>query len=213
MSRELPPFGLRMPLDLRERLDIAAGGNKASLNAEIVRRLKNSFEESLRPDEFLDALSVNGIFRLRSTSTYRDVERLILLLRRLMPRRVYLGARRDEANDYALVAIVDASPLLIVADKTLLNIARPARESEVQHLIRTLIKKLGWRSLEFFPSHLPETGALTPENAYAVLKSLRTVPLNEDNLPDYLSLLTNHPQLLVLADYLADREVGETGDW
>lgn len=211
MSRELPPFGLRLPPELRERLDIAAAENMASLNAEIVRRLKNSFEESLRPDEFLEALSINGIFRLRSTSTYRDVERLVMLIRKLTPRRVCLGAKRDEANGYVLVAVVDASPLLVVADTTFLTIARPVRESEVQHLIRTLIAKLGWDRLEFFPSRLPETGGLTPDNAYTVLTSLKTVPLHAGNLEDYLCLLTDHPHLLVPTDYLA-RQSAEAGD-
>ncbi|MFD1069949.1 Arc family DNA-binding protein [Luteimonas composti] len=43
MSREINPFGLRMPLELRERLEAAARQSARSLNAEIVHRLQESF--------------------------------------------------------------------------------------------------------------------------------------------------------------------------
>lgn len=40
----LPAFNLRLPADLRAQLDEAAKENDRSLNAEIVRRLRKSFE-------------------------------------------------------------------------------------------------------------------------------------------------------------------------
>jgi len=44
MSRHLTPFGLRMPLELKERIDAAANYNRRSINAECVARLQESFE-------------------------------------------------------------------------------------------------------------------------------------------------------------------------
>lgn len=44
--REIAPFGVRMPPELKTRLDAAAKRNKRSLNAELVTRLARSFDEA-----------------------------------------------------------------------------------------------------------------------------------------------------------------------
>lgn len=46
MSRDINPFGLRMPGDLRERVEHAAAKSGRSLNAEILDRLQRSFQAS-----------------------------------------------------------------------------------------------------------------------------------------------------------------------
>lgn len=49
MSRDIAPFGLRMPAELKETLEKLAKDNKRSLNAEIVSRLEftvSAFEQS-----------------------------------------------------------------------------------------------------------------------------------------------------------------------
>lgn len=45
MSREDPQFKLRMPLELKARIEQAAKDSRRSLNAEIVARLEESFVE------------------------------------------------------------------------------------------------------------------------------------------------------------------------
>lgn len=45
MSRDISPFGVRMPTDLKERLEAAATKSMRSVNAEIVSRLSASFEK------------------------------------------------------------------------------------------------------------------------------------------------------------------------
>lgn len=40
----IPPFGLRMPADLKEKIQLSAVENNRSMNAEIVQRLEDSFE-------------------------------------------------------------------------------------------------------------------------------------------------------------------------
>ena len=44
MSRDITPFGLRMPSELKARVDAAAESNGRSINAECVARLQESFE-------------------------------------------------------------------------------------------------------------------------------------------------------------------------
>lgn len=44
MSRDITPFGLRMPADLKARVDAAAARNGRSINAECVARLQESFD-------------------------------------------------------------------------------------------------------------------------------------------------------------------------
>lgn len=40
----IPPFGVRMPPDLKEKIDMASKQSGRSMNAEIVYRLQQSFE-------------------------------------------------------------------------------------------------------------------------------------------------------------------------
>jgi hypothetical protein len=42
MNDRLPPFGVRIPLDLKNELQKAADKNRRSLSAEIVHRLEQS---------------------------------------------------------------------------------------------------------------------------------------------------------------------------
>lgn len=44
MSRDIVPLGLRMPPDLKERIEAASKQNGRSMNAEIVARLQASFD-------------------------------------------------------------------------------------------------------------------------------------------------------------------------
>lgn len=59
MSRDINPFGLRMPNELKEHLDEAAKENGRSLNAEINQRLTDSFEHQ---EELLEANSILNVF-------------------------------------------------------------------------------------------------------------------------------------------------------
>lgn len=44
MSRDVNPFGLRMPPELKEELEVLAEQNRRSLNAEIIVRLEDSVQ-------------------------------------------------------------------------------------------------------------------------------------------------------------------------
>lgn len=45
MARNITPFGLRMPPELRKRVEKSARANGRSLNAELVLRLQSSVEK------------------------------------------------------------------------------------------------------------------------------------------------------------------------
>lgn len=44
MSRLIAPFGLRMPPELRDKIEEAAKRNGRSMNAEVIARLSSTFE-------------------------------------------------------------------------------------------------------------------------------------------------------------------------
>jgi hypothetical protein len=48
MSRDVNPFGLRMPSEVKEELEKLAEQNRRSLNAEIVVRLEQSIRQEGR---------------------------------------------------------------------------------------------------------------------------------------------------------------------
>jgi hypothetical protein len=81
--RDIPPFGIRMPPDLKERLSNEAKINGRSLNVEIVLRLKRSFE-NMAIDEhprYTMEHPVSGGY----TSDITDIERKLLTIFRRMP--------------------------------------------------------------------------------------------------------------------------------
>lgn len=49
MSRDITPFALRMPPDLRAKVEDSARQNKRSLNAEIIARLESGFGSDAPP--------------------------------------------------------------------------------------------------------------------------------------------------------------------
>jgi hypothetical protein len=45
MARDINPFGLRMPHDLKKRIEKSAKTNRRSMNAELILRLQDSVEK------------------------------------------------------------------------------------------------------------------------------------------------------------------------
>lgn len=48
MNKQIPPFGLRMPPEVKEEIERLAEQNRRSLNAEIVVRLEQSIRQEGR---------------------------------------------------------------------------------------------------------------------------------------------------------------------
>lgn len=55
MSREDPQLRIRLPSDLKEKIEEAAKSNNRSMNAEIVQRLDASFLNEIQEDEVISA--------------------------------------------------------------------------------------------------------------------------------------------------------------
>ena len=69
MSRDIAPFGVRMPPDLKARLEEKAKANGRSLNAEIVARLDMSLAAQPNApdaDAFADQVAEKVAARLRN---------------------------------------------------------------------------------------------------------------------------------------------------
>ncbi|HGH4631503.1 Arc family DNA-binding protein [Enterobacter kobei] len=55
MSREDPQLRIRLPVELKDKIDDAAKSNNRSMNAEIVQRLDASFLNEMQEDEVVSA--------------------------------------------------------------------------------------------------------------------------------------------------------------
>ncbi|CNG22785.1 Arc family DNA-binding protein [Yersinia enterocolitica] len=55
MSREDPQLRIRIPIELKEKIEESAKENSRSMNAEIVQRLNVSFLNEISPDELISA--------------------------------------------------------------------------------------------------------------------------------------------------------------
>jgi len=80
MSREIKPFGLRMPPELRELLKQHAELNRRSLNSEIVARLQTTLDPSERRSQSDATVQTHDVVVLS------DAERALLnVFRSLLP--------------------------------------------------------------------------------------------------------------------------------
>lgn len=55
MSREDPQLRIRLPIELKEKIEETAKANNRSMNAEIVKRLDSSFMSEISEDEVISA--------------------------------------------------------------------------------------------------------------------------------------------------------------
>lgn len=69
--RDIAPFGLRIPADLKQKVEEAAKSNKRSINSEILSRINESF--------------VHG-----DLSTYQDADLVAELMRRYGRGEIYI---------------------------------------------------------------------------------------------------------------------------
>ncbi|MTC55221.1 MULTISPECIES: Arc family DNA-binding protein [Providencia] len=58
MSREDPQLRIRLPIELKEKIEVAAKENTRSMNAEIVQRLEMSFLNEVNTDDLIPAKDV-----------------------------------------------------------------------------------------------------------------------------------------------------------
>ncbi|MGV3170506.1 MULTISPECIES: Arc family DNA-binding protein [Proteus] len=55
MSREDPQLRIRLPIELKEKIEVTAKENGRSMNAEIVQRLESSFPGEINTDDLIPA--------------------------------------------------------------------------------------------------------------------------------------------------------------
>jgi hypothetical protein len=80
--RDIHPFGVRMPAELKERIDREARINGRSLNTEIVTRLKSSLDATGKlPRSAYTAEQQQGAY----ARELNDIERQLLNIFRRMP--------------------------------------------------------------------------------------------------------------------------------
>jgi len=88
LTRDIAPFGVRMPADLKSRVSASAAANNRSMNAEIVAALQEKYPEPVEDD--LDALIGDLLARLYDVSSPEDAKTLALDF------ECKLKARKDE---------------------------------------------------------------------------------------------------------------------
>lgn len=73
-TKQEPPYGLRMPPDLKARVKAAAATNNRSMNAEIVATLQEKYPEPVEGD--LAVLLKGFLARLDEVSSREDAKAL-----------------------------------------------------------------------------------------------------------------------------------------
>ncbi len=63
MFKDLTPFGVRFPTDLKEKIQKSANKNTRSMNAEIIARVAESFDGRNELEQFSDGELIDELIR------------------------------------------------------------------------------------------------------------------------------------------------------
>lgn len=213
----ISPYPVRMPLELRQKLEEAAKDGSRSLHAEIIARLEKSFgrapgseasswaaeEISKRVSDrnllFIDTLElgkIGNVVRLRPRmSTHEAVDQLLVCLATLENiTSVTLAVRDGYANYSALSVVFHTEETTLVADSTPLTVERPPRESEVRDLIWALdIRGLLGGATRFRTQRIPQTSDLPEQQAAEAIEGGELTPLGYKTLLEFLNLFHEKP--------------------
>jgi predicted DNA-binding protein len=163
MARNDPQVNLRMPADLKDRLDAAASENKRSLTAEIVSRLEKSWDAEGYEDLselFLETLKDYQRRTAREVEEYRQMAGTVRLLRHIIERmrshfrdipediQVLLGLLTKKSNAADVDPFVLVTELVESAEREdhLLALEKSGEEAQQGHRkIEQLIQRLSDR--------------------------------------------------------------------
>lgn len=103
LTRDLAPFGVRLPPDLKSRIHAAAEANNRSMNAEIVATLEKTYPPPTDPAAERFAAAFEMIDNIRKAATDEAAERIMHQLNVALaiarsPIRVTFGSPMRDAS-------------------------------------------------------------------------------------------------------------------
>lgn len=208
----ISPYPIRMPVDLRARLEESARDGARSLHAEIISRLEQSFQAHSSPalDRMLAILGLQRIYRVRACASTSDaLDDLLFVINNASPiKAIWLAVREGEHNHSALTVVIEIGDFILLADETLLTIERRPRELEIQALIAALDRRGMLEGATQFPlQRIVKTADKSPETAFDTIAYNDFAMLTAKSLPQFLNLFLEAPREFsqeCLNDYLAN---------
>ncbi len=186
------PLSLRVPAELRERLEALAQAHGRSLNQEVVRRLQQScWPAGGGPlQKALEVIGLPKVVRLRSGSTSTDAANVVAVADGLGVDRVLFAARPNDLNGATLVLILESSFTTVLLDGSWINMAREPRIGEVEQMLQDLDARRLLQNARYCQDLVEDTTALEPADAVnQIIATGRPAPLD---LRAYLDLLSVH---------------------
>jgi len=175
---------------MRRRLELSAVENHRSLSGEITARLDESVSGSAF-EELMTACRLPRFVRLPSSNTLADVRRICSIVQATEVDHVVLAAKADAMNAAVLVMTISTAERVFVVDDSMVNMARPPRETEVQDLMQTLDRRGVLENASYRAELVADTSGLSVEEAAAsIAHSQEVAPLHD--LADYLAVLSQH---------------------
>lgn len=198
---------LRIEEDLKHYFSEIAEYKKRSVHRELVDALefyKNKRRYiSASVSELFDSIDVSDVLRIRSSSTYKDCDRILNIIKNLETERLVFGCRVvSEPNGLAMVFLAETKNKALLFDSTLINAARRPRQLEVIDIFKTIYRQGDWQKLEFIKDAVPETSELSSDEALDVF-------LQQDmhtDFFDYISRLSRGYCDESLLSWLSDPE-------
>lgn len=189
---EVKKFLLGIPIRLYGRLLRHGSSARGGMTNEIIRRLEGSFMSQFDPFKICEA--ENYYLRLAYGNTGEDQHALLELLRldAYIDRFVF-AARPEKLNDVVLTVFAPGQVRGgFVMDRSLMNLCRRPRISEVQTVMGVAMHSAFRDKLFFATTRAPNTSELSPKKAFEALEELPVRPLTPDSLPEFLKLFHPH---------------------
>lgn len=194
------PIKVRFDEENFEHLEQKALRNGRPITSVINREIA-ACRSYLPLKDFFDAVDHPEIFRLKSSSTGMEVQRLSTLIRSGTLINLAFGAKECELNGRALVGYAELSGIVVLFDNLNINHAREPRIREVEELMKTLSSIQLKCPISLIKELVKPTNEDTLERAWAYYNNLPVTPFD---LKEFLKLIAPTQSHHNILSYLPD---------
>lgn len=186
MSRDIAPFGVRMPQDLKTKLENLSKENKRSLNAEIVTRLQESLSSNLKVQAEDTILHIT---RYKSSpSTYRAKNEICEYIVENQIQRAIFAVRDGENNKSAVSIILYSDKETAIFDTSMITAERRPREAELYSICDALDQVGAFPFATFVTERVEQTKGLPPAEAIALIAPMDKLMIASENVYFFLEM-------------------------
>lgn len=152
-----------------------------------INRIIADYRNDMLLDDFIEAVSMPKVLRLKtSSSTTDEVSGISRLLTSSQLSHLVFAAKESALNERTLGGYAEFSSFVVLFDGCSINHARPPRIMDVERLLKRAATSNLRGRVSIIEEPVNPTSELNPDDAWAYYKDLPTTPFD---IPNFLKML------------------------